>query len=191
MRKLTVLCLGVLLAAFLAGPALAQGILITVDENGNGSYSGQTLPYYIGPDPTGGVPSNVLIYPLLFDVAPGDVLLFEPGSTSFSDVIRFIPIGTIPMSQLIFYSDNTPGADAQADVGLPEVLSSIRVSISELGPEGNNGAYYTPLLGQPGYGTGMDITYHFISDVPLPPSVWLLGSGLLGLAGLRRKLFKV
>jgi hypothetical protein len=31
---------------------------------------------------------------------------------------------------------------------------------------------------------------HSANEVPLPPSVWLMGSGLLGLVGLRRKLFK-
>jgi uncharacterized membrane protein len=36
------------------------------------------------------------------------------------------------------------------------------------------------------------ITYHsfMATPVPIPPSVWLLGSGLIGLVGLRRKFFR-
>jgi hypothetical protein len=34
------------------------------------------------------------------------------------------------------------------------------------------------------------IAYHTPSAVPIPGAVWLLGSGLVGLAGLRRKVFK-
>jgi len=32
-----------------------------------------------------------------------------------------------------------------------------------------------------------NFTFNETSAVPLPPSVWLLGSGLIGLVGLRRK----
>ena len=33
----------------------------------------------------------------------------------------------------------------------------------------------------------LTVTYHEASQVPVPAAVWLLGSGLVGLAGLRRK----
>jgi hypothetical protein len=199
MRKLTVLCLGVLLAAFLAGPAQAtDGLLITVDENGHGFLNGQALNYFIGQDPgPGGLP-NALIYSFslpgqLGEVAFGDVYLSEGVEQGWSDLIRFYPVSP-GLNYLVFYSEAGPGDTELADVGFPTAFYDYNVTIPEVGPEGNNGAYYTPLLGQPpdpGFSMdGYDVTYHFISDVPLPPSVWLLGSGLLGLAGLRRKLKK-
>jgi hypothetical protein len=49
------------------------------------------------------------------------------------------------------------------------------------GPSGSNPPALTqPLIGGPLSGT----------PVPIPPTVWLLGSGLLGLVGLRRKFRK-
>ena len=49
----------------------------------------------------------------------------------------------------------------------------------------------TWFLGDIGYDESrtIDFDYRF-GTVPVPPSVWLFGSGLLGLVGLRRKLFK-
>jgi hypothetical protein len=196
MRKLTVLFFSVLLVAFLA--VQANAFLIEVDENGHGFLDGQPLNYFIGQDPgPGGLP-NALIYSFSLPgqqdaVGLGDVYLSEGVEQSWSDLIRFYPVST-SLNYLIFYSDAGPGDTELADVGFPTAFYEYNVTIPEVGPEGNNGAYYTPRLGQPpdpGAIYGYDVTYHFISDVPLPPSVWLLGSGLLGgLAGLRRKLFK-
>jgi hypothetical protein len=198
MRKLTVLWLGVLLVAFLAGPAQAtDGILITVDENGHGFLNDQPLNYFIGQDPgPGGLP-NALIYSFSLPgqqdaIGLGDVYLREGVEQGWSDLIRFYPVST-SLNYLVFYSDSGPGDTELADVGFPTAFYEYNVTIPELGPEGDNGAYYTPLLGQPpdpGAIYGYDVTYHFISDVPAPPAVWLLGSGLLGLAGLRRRFKK-
>jgi hypothetical protein len=89
--------------------------------------------------------------------------------------------------------DNIGGADSLADTpSPPRPLYTNNVIIPEIGPEGNNGAFYTPLLGQPGFSSSDAITYHFISDssaVPLPAALPLFATGLagLGLLGWRRK----
>ncbi len=170
--------------------ALAQGgtgSVVTVDENGNGSISdgvnSQVLPFSLQPDPGPGGQPAVLTYHLPFRGTAGDVLLFEPsssgGSTSnLSDLIRFDGA-----SNLVFYSDietNDLSPLDLADVGFPSALRSNRVAILEIGSEGNNGAFYAPGLGQPGFVAGL-VSYNIISDVPEPSALALAGLGLLGL----------
>ncbi len=121
-----------------------------------------------------------------------------PGSwTGWAYVIRFnnsffdggVDIAALDGSPftLVFYSDNSDGFDALADtVSPPGLLYPNIFSIAEIGPEGNNGAFYTPLPGQPGYveedgvvGVA-GVTYHFVSDgtIPEPSSTALLALGL-------------
>ena len=185
------------LVLMVAGRASAQipHSMITVDEFGNGVAQipgvAIPLPRLILPDPGPGGLSNALTYLLPFPGFPGDVLLPEP--EGFSDLVRFNGNGT-----LIFYSDISPQdpPDAPGDTGLPEVLLPLNKTIPEVGPEGNNGAFYTPGLGTQGLpDPGWDPsgpTYHFISDgvVPEPGSLALLATGGLPLFGFlrRRKL---
>ena len=80
----------------------------------------------------------------------------------------------------MFYSDvvGVDGFDSRADTPSPPgALYANRITIPELGLEGNNGAVYTPLAGQPGSVPGMAVTYNLISDVPGP----IVGAGLPGL----------
>jgi hypothetical protein len=116
----------------------------------------------------------------------GDVVLLEgDGSSDVITFYQFISSAQVGQPQLLFYSDNSDGVDALADTGLPGGLSSNVVRITEVGPEGNNGAFYTPTANQPGYISGYAVTYHFISDatsVP-EPATWatmLLGFGAVG-----------
>ena len=51
--------------------------VITFDENGNANFGGNPLPFLVGPDPSGGLTVNVLVYQLPFLVTPGDVGLLE------------------------------------------------------------------------------------------------------------------
>src|SRR5205085_11231222 len=62
----------------------------------------------------------------------------------------------------------------------PPVAALPVVQIIEVGPEGNNGAFYNPGGGLPGDNSA-GASYHFISDVPEPgiPALGLLGGLLL------------
>jgi hypothetical protein len=154
--------------------------LVTVDENGNGNVNGVPLPFTIGTDPgPGGLP-GVLIYQLPFAGVQGDVLMADAGAVL--DVVRFNGDGT-----LIFYSDNVDGFDSLADTfGPPGAFYPNRVLIDEVGPEGNNGAFYTPGPNDPGFDASGP-SYNLISDSPLavpePASVSLLAFGIVGLVG--------
>jgi hypothetical protein len=169
------------------------GDIFTFDENGNGNFNGATVPWQMAPDPSGGLAANVLIYQLPLLVTPGDVLLLEPGASSStpSDLVRFFNLAGANFSDVIFYSDFSPTdpPDALADTGLP-APSPNAIVINEVGPEGNNGAVWIPLPGQPGSNpAGAQITYNIISDVPEPGSMLLAGlsGGLLLLMKVRRQ----
>jgi hypothetical protein len=159
--------------------------VFTFDEFGNSSGPGIT-PGVLQPDPSGGLPAStpVLVYNLTFPVTSGDLWLTN-GTEGLSDVVRFWnpnPASGGP-SQVIFYSDlsTTDPADSPADTGFPHNSLPI-LSITEVGPEGNNGAIYIPAgVGDPGYNlTGVAVTYNIISDVPEPNALALavLGGGL-------------
>ncbi len=191
------LALGVACAGlFVCHTAGAQPLVpnVTVDENGHIIINGTPGTGFLAPDPGPGGLASALTYDLPFFVVPGDVLLVEPGG-GLSDVIRFnnsffdsgVDIAALDGSPftLVFYSDSFDGFDALADaLTLPATLLNI---VAEVGPEGNNGAFYTPVEGQPGYVeedgglTGIvGVTYHFVSDgtIPEPSSTALLALGL-------------
>lgn len=186
---------GAALALLLGAPGLnAAGIPIqtTVDEFGNGTsdYSlNTTLPSAVTVDITGGLPgTQVLVYRLPYLAVEGDVRLNESDLAVVpSDVIRFFNFNSV--SFMVFYSDNADGVDSPADTGLPTNAFTNVVTIKEIGPEGNNGATYTPGKGEPGYiSTDFSVTYNFTSDseTPEPATLGMMGFGLVALAGTRK-----
>jgi hypothetical protein len=97
---------------------------------------------------------------------------------------------------MFFFSAPDDGRDSLADGPLPNPPTA--VFIAEVGVEGNNGAFYTPLANDPNIGGGPDpgfrldgqpVTYHFISDgntfqpAVEPDSLMLLGAALIGSLG--------
>jgi hypothetical protein len=184
--KASIKTLFVLGCAYAATATSLFAQIYTFDEFGKSSGPGIT-PGILQPDPSGGVvPAPVLVYTLPFAAITGDVVLIEPGSPAngqFSDVIRFWNPTGVNSTQVIFYSDfsTTDPADAPADTGLPVNLIN-PVFINEVGPEGNNGALYTPPPGGPGSIPGaVGLQYNIISDVPEPNTLALAsgGAGLL------------
>jgi len=186
-----------------SGQALAQfAVTITDDENGNGNLSNTNgvfvpLPSGLAPDPGPGGLASALTYDLLSPpgLVAGDLLLLEPGQNGVvSDIIRFNT--SSPFSgggSLVFYSDTDDVPLSLADVGFPNALYTNVFVIPEVGPEGNNGAVYTPTAGQPGFvaGAAGAVTYVITSDaaaVPEPTSLVLLGSAVL--IGLATKLVR-
>lgn len=207
LRKRSLICLLAIAVVGLSCSAFAGvsplllvngNIGITVDENCNGTINGfggpQALPCGFANDPGPGGLNNVMTYDLLNPpgLVAGDVLMVErsvgdPCQGCVLDIIRFNPNGT-----LVFYSDNLDGFDSGADTfGPPGALYANNVSIDEVGTEQFNWGHYIPLPGQPGFvaGASAPVEYLFISDTPEPGSIVLLGTGVLGLAGLLRRKF--
>jgi hypothetical protein len=177
MKKLITICLVCVLTAAAWG-----NIIITFDENGNGTtkdVSGSITPLISG----GGGAAGPLFYELSYAVSDGVLAVMEPDG-SISDILNF-------SDGLVFvYSEAEPGLpeNDKADTGIPSyLLPLISLRIDEVGLEGINGATYTPTPGQPGYWQGANepVTYVFISDIPEPATMVLLGLGALSL--IRRK----
>ena len=188
MKKLTKVAIVFGFTLAVASSTSFAQFTFTIDEFGVGSFGGAVVPSTVGLDPSGGVAGPVLIYTLPFAVTPGDVILSEPGQVPplTSDIIRFWNSAAGNQSEIIFYSDFSAAdpADAPADVGLPTQLFN-PITITEVGPEGNNGAIYNALPGMPG-STSAPVQYNIISDVPEPGTGALLLSGVGLLFGIMR-----
>ena len=183
MRKMTKVTLLLVVTSAVAVTS-SFGQVLTFDENGNSSGGpAGPLPFSVAPDPISGIPT--LVYTLPVAVTPGDVLVSELAtSQTNSDLLRF------QGNHLWVFSDSEPGEHLDlADVPVippPSTNFPVAGTFPEIGPEGNNGIVYTPLAGQPGFLTGGQLTYHFISDVPEPASLALLGFGSLVVLMARR-----
>ena len=190
MKHSTQILLAIAFACAITPNSLFAQITYTFDEYGTSSGTSSAPPISPGimqPDPSGGLTVPVLVYTVPLPLVTGDVVLTEPGNPTGgpdSDVVRFWNPTGINQTQIIFYSDASAAdpADSPADTGLPQQLIN-PVFINEVGPEGNNGAIYTPPAGGPGSFPGALIQYNIISDgrVPEPSTVALTiaGVGLL------------
>jgi hypothetical protein len=198
MKRSTKTLLTLACAYAITAPSLFAQLIYTFDEYGNSGGPATAPPISAGvlqPDPSGGLAGPVLVYTVPLPLVTGDVVLTEPGNPSTggqnSDVVRFWNPTGINLTQIIFYSDfsATDPADSPADTGLPPQLLN-PVIIPEIGPEGNNGAVYTPAGGGPGSFPGALIQFNIISDssVPEPGTFALAGlSGGLLLLTLKRR----
>jgi len=187
-----------ILGLAIASSAFAQfTINITLDENGDGTFTNSAgffsnLPFALQPDPGPGGLASALTYGLLNPpgLTAGDLVILEPGLGVISDILRFNPNETIAgtTGAVVAYSDNSDGPDSLADKGFPTALYANVFTVIEVGPEGNNGFSYTPIVGQPGFvaGAAGPVTYRFLSDtVPEPSTAALLLSGV-ALIGIGR-----
>jgi hypothetical protein len=174
-------------------------VTITVDENCNGLLTNtnifmSAIPCAVLTDRGPGGWASALTYGLLNPpgMVAGDLLLLEPASNGvLSDLVRFNPGQN--GGSLVFYSDNTDGADSLADTGFPTALYTNNAVLFEIGPEGLNGLTYTPTAGQPGFvaGAGGAVTYVIESDTvttPEPSSFGLviIGVGMIAGGSIRR-----
>jgi len=153
---------------FVNGTYGVEGTLIT-PSNGNGPLT------VSGGSVTGtGTSNNGVIYSLV------------PAPTPPSNSIR--PFGA---TDLIFNNQLSPGSNPVLDGG--GLVFEANGGLSYLNIWGNGPSSYT--LFQLGYNTitkaeiygpAVNGTVN-VSAVPIPAAVWLLGSGLIGLAGIRKR----
>jgi hypothetical protein len=175
------------LVSVFVGDAAANEVelLITFDENGNGTFLGEKLDWAIVTDPgPGGLPNALAYLPPFGPETAGDLLIEEP-TGGFSDVVRFNVGATSPYGTIVFYSEVPEDAAEMpdlADIGLPEAFYPNPIVLVEKGSEGNNWVDYTPVRGQPGYLDNYPgATYHIISDIPEPSTLALLSISALGI----------
>ncbi|MGO9139681.1 MAG: PEP-CTERM sorting domain-containing protein [Syntrophales bacterium] len=194
MKKTMRLFMVVLLGIFLL---LAGGVVqaqakaaIVIDEYGPGYTKNLAIPNApwhvwdgaLRPDPTWAGETSLSYFGARGEFLPGyfDVLVKDPSGAD-SDMLRFWnPPSNTLWTYVMFYSADI-GGGAPADTGLPPAASwNVMYTVYE----DSNGVFHwtSPLSGSEftGYSEGH-------APVPEPTTMLLVGLGLVGLAGVRRK----
>jgi hypothetical protein len=177
-------------------PAGPDPFTFNFDEQGNGYFSPSSgapfgpLNGALAADPSnGGVLALTFMLPPGVTVGNGDVEVFDVvgSTTTLGDIIRFTDasgnLTGATADRVIFYSDadSTPSDTSIGDTGFPSNKGTgATATLTEVGPEGANGFTYNTPGGN---------TFNGTSDgtLPEPGSLFLLGSGLLGIVGFMRK----
>jgi hypothetical protein len=136
-------------------------MIVVVDEACNGFFSPDginliPLQCQLGFDPISGL-GPVPCYFLPQPVVAGDVVVVDPDTTNFQDLLRFPDDGTGISRVVYFLSDQDDSQDQDpADVGIPDFFQNNMAIVMEIGdPE--NGLQYFVHVANPG-------TYIGISD---------------------------
>ena len=194
--SLSVVAIPTVSLADIGAPAGPDPFILTFDEDGHatvehfnpltGGYDAAvSSPGFLAPSATAS--GLALTYRLPEFVGPGDVSIFEPGTTNAEDGIRFFNDGISGLMQYFSDSSSALGGN-MADTGLPRDFV-FGFGISEVGPEGKNGFNYVAGGGDPA-GTNF---YVGTSDsgrdaVPEPGTIALvLGAGIAGMSLISRK----
>ena len=209
MKIIKLLCiLSILFLAFFSGPVSAQADVV------DGSISQITYGYDLADSSvsvdywnfTVNTAGNITIDILSWERDPDDwswVDVNGDGEDSFIDSVVYVFNDTVAESNLYTFND-----DASSDVGRED--GSIRNNDSYISQYFDSGNYilaisdyafdideavsglnesctipYTSGVGD--YGDYQITFTGDVSVVPIPGAVWLLGSGLLGLVGIKRK----
>lgn len=187
---------GLILGSAAAASAQAPPFTInavTFDENGKGTF--QQNNNLSSPLVFGSGADTVLTYQLTFAVTPGDVLVNDnPAGTNnaIGDLLRFTANNSVQVFSDVGPNDPPDNLADFAAFPTRDTFSQNAITVSEVGIEGNNGSYYIPTLGQPGYNPAVTLTtYAFISDSPIPEAASSVSLGLLlvlgGLVAARRR----
>ncbi len=114
-------------------------------------------------------------------IANAGIIGFQNGFNDFN----FQPISDLlnllggPLSQSTF---TTQSGGITSDISLPGLRNSINLIINESALTGATGTFSISLTQ-----TFSSMGSWLVQPVPIPPTVWLFGSGLLGLIGIARK----
>ena len=127
----------------------------------------------------------IFVTPATAAVVYEKVELFQ-GTTTLNDTFTVIDAGTYRTILTDFESPEPMAQSGMAVTTATELLGSLN------GPgsftfDATPGAYFVSFFGEAGAFTGSGKYGIEISQVPVPATVWLFGSGLLGLIGMARR----